>query len=548
MFKNLIPLLGFFLMLSCVENKKLETKTEQKKQPPNIVYIMSDDHGYQAVSAYGSELGKVAPTPNIDRIANNGMRFDNATTTNSLCGPSRAVILTGKFSHINGFRKNGDQFNGDQPTLPKKLKTLGYQTAIFGKWHLGTLPQGYDTWKIIEDQGHYYNPDFILQSGDTVRQEGYATDIITQDALNWLKNDRKDSVPFFIMVEHKAAHRNWMPALRHLNKYDSVQMPIPDTYFTDHKGSEASKHQLMNIYEDMYEGYDLKLTKKLGSPKLAHDPWPTDFERMTKEQRAVWDSAYQPKNDAFHRANLHGKDLDLWKGQRYLRDYMATVASMDEGIGEILDYLEETGLDENTIVVYTSDQGFYLGEKGFFDKRYMYDISFRTPLMVQYSGVIKPGSTTNALVQNLDYAQTFLDYAGGGPDLTEDMQGKSFRTVLEGEDNSEFRDVVYYHYYSFPAFHMVPRHYGVSTHRYKLMHFYDDIDTWEFYDLKEDPKEVNNLIDDASYKEEIAMMHKKLDSVQKVYKVTDKEFEKAPPEQIKKAYENFKRLRGEPME
>ncbi len=548
MLQKLLPFLGLILILGCAENKKQDSNTEQGSQPPNIVYIMADDHGYQAISAYGSELSKLAPTPNIDRIAKNGMRFDNAYVTNSLCGPSRAVILTGKFSHINGFRKNGDTFKGDQPTLPKKLQRLGYQTAIFGKWHLGSLPQGFDTWKIIEDQGHYYNPDFILQNGDTVREQGYATDIITKDALNWLKKNRKDSIPFFIMVEHKAAHRNWMPALRHLNKYDSINLPLPDTYFTDHKGSEASKSQLMTIYKDMYEGYDLKLTKALGSAKLAHSPWPTDFGRMTREQRAIWDSAYQPKNDAFHRAGLHGRDFDLWKGERYLRDYMATVASLDEGVGEILDYLEEAGLDKNTIVVYTSDQGFYLGEKGFFDKRYMYEVSFRTPLLIQYPGDITPGSTSKALVQNLDYAQTFLDYAGGG-NLTDGMQGKSFRPILEGKmDDDDFRDVLYYHYYAFPAFHMVSRHYGIRTRGYKLMHFYDNVDAWEFYDLEKDAKEVHNLIKDPNYKEEITLMHKKLDSVQKAYKVTDKEFEKAPQKQVDQAYKVFKKLRGTPME
>ncbi|WP_047244919.1 sulfatase family protein [Maribacter thermophilus] len=536
------------LIWACVGSMVLSCKTEKasetpEKKRPNIIFIMSDDHASQAISAYGHPIGKVAPTPNIDRLASNGALFRHNFVTNAICGPSRAVILTGKHSHINGFRQNGDHFDGNQPTLPKLLKKAGYQTAIVGKWHLHGYPQGFDHWKIIVDQGNYYNPDFI-ENGDTTRIEGYATDIITHDALDWLQHKRNDTVPFFLMVHHKAPHRNWMPALRHVNKYDSVQFPLPESYFPTFKNQRAAQEQLQTIYDDMYEGHDLKMTKAYGSTELAHNPWTTDFERMTPEQRKQWDAAYLPKNNAFHKANLSGRQLAEWKGQRYLQDYMATIAAVDEGVGSILDYLEESGLDENTLVVYTSDQGFYLGEKGWFDKRFMYEESFGSPLLMQLPGTIAPGTKVDAMVQNLDFAQTFLDFAGLN-DLGKDMQGQSFKGVLDGSmDEADFRDVVYYHYYDYPAFHMVKKHYGIRTKRFKLMHFYDDIDTWELYDLKRDPHELHNVYSDRGYSGIVANMHRKLDSVQKVYKITDKEFEKASPEDIDKAYKQFKRLRG----
>ncbi|RKN79325.1 sulfatase family protein [Ulvibacterium marinum] len=533
------------MALVCLSCKQEMAKKLLENKRPNILFIMSDDHAIQALSAYGHPISQLAPTPNIDRIAKNGALFTQSFVTNSICGPSRAVILTGKHSHINGFRQNGDHFDGNQPTLPKMLKQSGYQTTIVGKWHLHGYPQGFDYWKIIVDQGNYYNPDFI-ENGDTTRIEGYATDIITRDALSWLKDKRNDSLPFFLMVHHKAPHRNWMPALRHTNKYDSIQFPLPETYFPNFQDQQAAREQLQTIYEDMYEGHDLKMTLELDNVELAHNPWKTDFERMSPEQRKAWDETYKEKNNDFHQAGLRGRDLAEWKGQRYIRDYIATIAALDEGVGKLLDYLENNGLDENTLVVYTSDQGFYLGEKGWFDKRFMYEESFGTPLLMQLPGTIAPNQKVKALVQNLDFAQTFLDFAG----VTEtdfEMQGKSFKGLLDGSlEEDDFRDVVYYHYYDYPAFHMVKKHYGIRTKRYKLIHFYDDIDTWEFYDLKKDPKEMYNAINDDVYSKTINRMHKKLDSVQKHYKVTEREFEKAPKEKIKRAYEQFDKLRGKP--
>ena len=548
--KNIVYiLLIIFAFQSCKQEK--EAKEHIVGVKPNILFIMADDHATQAISAYGHPISQLAPTPNIDRIANEGAIFKNNFCTNSICGPSRAVILTGKHSHINGFRMNGDRFDGNQQTFPKLLQQDGYKTAMLGKWHLDGFPKGFDFWKIIEDQGNYYNPNFIslnkkTQQVDTTRIEGYVTDIITNNAIKYLEDVKDNAQPFMLMVQHKAPHRNWMPALRHLNKYDSIKFPVPETYFTNHNGSTVSKEQYQTIYRDMYEGHDLKMTKEKGSFELAHNPWTTDFERMTIEQRQIWDKAYQPKNDAFHDANLNGKDLDKWKLQRYLQDYLATITSLDEGVGKILDYLKKNDLDENTIVVYTTDQGFYLGEKGWFDKRFMYEQSLAMPLLMKFPKMIKPGTEITALTQNLDFAETFLDFAGVL--IPNDMQGKSLKPLVTKQiKDNDFRDAIYYHYYDFPAFHMVKKMNGIRTKRYKLIHIYDDIDEWELYDLEKDPNELNNRIDDVSYGTIEAKLKEKLTALQEQYFVTEKEFERADKKQIKKAYKRFERLRGQPV-
>ncbi|TGV02173.1 sulfatase family protein [Flavivirga rizhaonensis] len=549
--KKLIYIVLIATVCQSCKGEKKEVQIGSAKVRPNIIFIMADDHATQAISAYGHPISQLAPTPNIDRIADEGAIFKNNFCTNSICGPSRAVILTGKHSHVNGFRMNGDRFDGNQQTFPKLLQKAGYKTAMFGKWHLHGLPQGFDYWNILQDQGNYYNPNFIsintqTQKIDTTMVKGYATDIVTEDAIRYLDEIKDAETPFMLMVQHKAPHRNWMPALRHANKYDTVKFPVPETYFTNHEGSTASKEQYQTIYRDMYEGHDLKMTRKKGSLELAHNPWTTDFERMTAEQRAAWDKAYQPKNDAFHSASLSGKDLDLWKLQRYLQDYMATIAAVDEGVGRILDYLKANGLEENTIVVYTTDQGFYLGEKGWFDKRFMYEESLGMPMLMKYPGVIKPGTEITALTQNLDFAETFLDFAS--VDIPRDMQGKSLKPlVTSGIEGDDFREAIYYHYYDFPAFHMVKKMCGVRTKRYKLIHVYDDIDEWELYDLEKDPNETQNLIDNDNYNGIEEKLRKKLKELQWEYQVTEKEFEHASPESIKKAYENFERLRGKPM-
>ena len=440
---------------------------------PNIVYIMSDDHAYQAISAYGSPLSKLAPTPNIDRIAKNGAMFTQSFVGNSLCGPSRATLLTGRQSHAHGFTQNGQRFENNVWVWPRALSQAGYATAMFGKWHINQSPAGigFDDWKVLDDQGEYYNPDIITPKGRSI-VEGYATDLITQYSLDWLKNGRDKSKPFAILIHHKAPHRNFMPALRHVRKYQGVTFPVPGNYFDDYRGRIAAGTQEMNIYRDMYEGHDLKMTVAKGSAQLRYNRWPGAFDRMTHAQQAEWDAAMQADNDRLNDAKLSDRDLALWKYQRYMQQYLGTIAAVDEGVGAVLDYLEESGLDRNTIVVYTSDQGFYLGEHGWFDKRFIYEESMRTPFLIQYPGHIRPGTRIAAPIQNIDYAPTFLDYAGVKGPAT--IQGRSMTPLLTGRTPRDWRKDLYYHYYEFPGFHSVRAHYGVRVERYNLVRFYGD--------------------------------------------------------------------------
>ncbi|MBD0403900.1 sulfatase [Flammeovirga sp. EKP202] len=476
--------------------------SQEKDQRPNIIYIMSDDHALQAISAYGHEISKVAPTPNIDRIAKEGIQFNQSFVTNSLCGPSRATMLTGKYSHKNGFRHNSDTFDASQNTWVKELNNVGYATAIIGKWHLKSTPEGFDHWNILNDQGEYYNPDFI-SGGDTTMVEGYTTDLITDYSLEWLEEQKDKNEPFALLIHHKAPHRNWMPPLRYANEFDNVEFPVPDTYFDDYEGRVAASTQEMNVYRDMQEGHDLKMSVEEGSDEWRKDIWPHLFARLTPEQKEGWHKAYRAKNDKMHQANYSEKDLALWKYQRYLQDYCGTVKAVDENIGRVLDYLDENGLAENTIIVYTSDQGFYLGEHGWFDKRFMYEESFKTPLVMRYPKEIKGGKEAEAFVQNIDYGPTFLDFAG--VEVPEDMQGTSMREITKkGKTPKDWRESVYYHYYEYPGFHKVKRQYGVRTQDYKLIHFYFDNDDYEFYDLKKDPQEMNNVINDPAYAKQIS--------------------------------------------
>ncbi|MBD0400574.1 sulfatase [Flammeovirga sp. EKP202] len=480
----------------------------QKVDRPNIIFIMSDDHALQAVSTYGHEVSKVAPTPNIDRIANEGIKFNQSFVTNSLCGPSRATMLTGKYSHKNGFRANTDKFDSSQQTWISLLHDAGYTTGVIGKWHLKSTPKGFDHWNILNDQGEYYNPDFI-SNGDTTYVEGYTTDLVTDFSLDWIKEQKDTDKPFALLIHHKAPHRNWMPPIRYANEFDNVEFPVPDNYFDDYEGRQAAAEQEMVVYKDAQEGHDLKMSVAVGSDEWRKDIWPHLFDRLTAEQKEAWFKAYRAKNDKMNAAQMTEKEMALWKYQRYLQDYCATVKAVDENVGRVLDYLDEQGLTENTIVVYTSDQGFYLGEHGWFDKRFMYEESFKTPLVMRYPKAIKAGNTAQAMVQNIDYGPTFLDYAGVA--IPEDMQGKSLKAVAEkGKTPKDWRKSVYYHYYEYPGFHMVKRQYGVRTDRYKLIHFYNNIDTYEFYDLKKDPSEMNNLIDAPEYQDEIASLRVEL--------------------------------------
>ncbi|MCF6284209.1 MAG: sulfatase [Candidatus Hydrogenedentes bacterium] len=491
----------------------------QSSKRPNIVWIYSDDHAQAAVSAYGSRLAEVAPTPNIDRIANQGMRFNNSFVTNSICGPCRAVILTGKHSHLNGFRKNGDKFNPQQQTFPKLLQGNGYQTAVFGKWHLGTNPVGFNAWEVLPGQGHYYNPDFITAEGKK-KNHGYVSDIITDKALHWLDEERDTDKPFMLMVQHKAPHREWEPGPDHLTTFDDVEIPEPDNLFDDYENrGSAAKLQDMSIEKTMTMDSDLKVWPKNISDSKAQRKWNRTLGRLNEKQLAAWNAAYEPKNDAFRKSNLSGKDLVRWKYQRYMKDYLRCIRSVDDNVGRVLDYLREKGLDKNTIVFYSSDQSFYLGEHGWFDKRFMYEESLRTPLLAMGPGIVPEGSTSDAMVQNLDMAETFLELTGAR--VPDDMQGASLVPLLKGEKPPTWRDAIYYHYYEGEGkVHNVYVHYGVRTERYKLIYFYT-LDEWEFYDLKTDPTEMRNEIGNADYTAEIKRLRTELGRLRKHYQVPE---------------------------
>lgn len=478
---------------------------------PNIISIMSDDHTANAVGSYGSRINK---TPNIDRIANEGIRFNNCFCTNSICAPSRAVILTGKYSHINGVIDNTEVFNDKQQTFPKLLQKAGYQTAMIGKWHLKSPPTGFDYWNILPDQGDYYNPDFI-EMGKGKKYSGYVTDIITDHCLNWLKN-RDKSKPFCMLSYHKAPHSNWMPGIKYLNKYDNVDIPEPLTFHDDYKTrSEAAKDAIMRIGKEFYMGWHLKLDPKLDDDDTIRGMWMDAYHRMDEKQRKTWDTAYSPKNEEFYQANLKGEELVHWKYERFIKDYLRCVESLDENIGRLLDYLDSSGLSKNTIVVYTSDQGFFLGEHGWWDKRFMYEESLRMPLLIRYPDGIKPGSVNEDIVLNLDFAPTFLDYAG--VNIPADIQGESFHSLMKNNTNLNWRTSMYYHYYEYPGRPYVKKHYGIRTKRYKLIHFYYDIDAWELYDLQEDPHELNNIYDKPEYAGIVKQLKVKLKHLQQKY-------------------------------
>lgn len=506
-----VVLIGITLLFS--NCKKVEQQEVTKGQAPNIVFIMSDDHAYQAISAYGHGLNN---TPNIDRIANEGAIFNKGFVTNSICAPSRAVMLTGKHSHINGKVDNILPFNWDQENFAKALQRSGYQTAMIGKIHLNGLPQGFDYSNVLPGQGQYYNPDFI-ENGVKKKYQGYVTSVTTAIALDWLSTKRDKNKPFLLLYHQKAPHRTWMPEEKYFTLFDDKEFIPPANFFDDYEGRPVAAAHEMGIDKHMDLVYDLKMLDKEGEIKTPYRKWfQGQYDRMDEKQKAVWDAYYDPIIKEFKEAGLKGKELALWKFQRYMQDYLRTIQSVDDGVGQVLDYLEENGLTENTIVVYTSDQGFYLGEHGWFDKRFMYEESFRTPLLMKYPKEIKAGTVVNEMVQNLDFAPTFLDYAG--VEIADDIQGESFRGVLNGEVKAgEWRDAIYYTYYEFPGEHHVKRHYGIRTDRYKLIHFYYDVDVWELYDLEKDPSEMTNSYNDPAYKEVREDMHKRLTELRVKY-------------------------------
>ncbi len=515
-----------FTNMSCQE-------TANEPQRPNILYIMTDDHSFQTISAYGHPISKLAPTPNIDRLAREGMLFRQAFVENSLSTPSRACLMTGLYSHQNGQRQLGKGIDSTKTFFSELLQEAGYQTGVVGKWHMQCEPKGFDYYHVLWDQGNYYNPDFRSKDSNSkyIREEGYATNLITDHSIEFLDN-RDKTKPFCLLVHHKAPHRNWKPDTQYLNLYEDVEFPYPDTFHDNYDTRCSAAHtQDMTIDKTMTLVYDLKVSE-LKDTAPYNKEWNVNaitslLDRMTPEQRQAWEDAYHPKNMEFIDQNLKGEELLKWKFQRYLRDYLRCIKSVDDQVGRLLDYLDENGLTDNTIVVYTSDQGFYMGEHGWFDKRFMYEESFRTPLLMRYPRAIKPGTTTDALVQNIDYAPTFLSLAG--VDKPQEMSGTSLEALFGGIRTADWRTSLYYHYYDYPAIHNVRRHDGVRTERYKLIHFYgkgemgqdEDINCNELYDLQADPTELNNLYGQPGYEEITAELQATLDKYRMDLKVDE---------------------------
>ncbi|MDE2682500.1 MAG: sulfatase [Verrucomicrobiota bacterium] len=489
-------LLSFFILIAICAT---EAATTAK---PNILFIFTDDHALKSLSAYGGPLAKIAPTPHLDRIAKEGMLFEHCLVSNSICAPSRAVVLTGKYSHLNGQLTNKGSFDGSQQTAPKLLRKAGYQTAIVGKWHLKSTPTGFDHFEVLKGQGQYYNP-MLITNGKNINHTGYTTDIITDQALKWLKQ-RDTKKPFFLMCQHKAPHGRWEPALRHLNTFEEIKIPEPPTLFDYYVGrSAAPANHKMGIAED------------IGPSRLMF----RYSSKFTPEQYKIFDGHFRPRNEAFEKLNLQGRDRTRWNYQRYIKNYLRCVKAVDENVGRMLKFLDDSGLTKNTVVIYSSDQGFWLGEHGWFDKRWMYEESLHTPLLVRWPGVTKPGSTNDALVSNLDFAETFLDIAR--TETPKDMQGRSLKPLLSGKTPADWRKTHYYHYYEAGG-HGVPIHYGVTDGRFKLIRFPDEkLNTWEFFDLKTDPMEMKSRYGDSGYIQSITKLKRELERLRRQYKVKE---------------------------
>ncbi len=494
--------LFFVLLISCTVSW-----AQKNNKAPNILIILSDDHAYQAISAYGSKLMQ---TPNIDRIAKEGVIFQNACVTNSLCGPSRASWLTGKYSHVNGLKVNNlsNPFNINQELFSRILKQRDYQTGLIGKWHLQTLPgDAFDYWKIVPDQGQYYNPDFIEMNHDTVQIQGYITDIITELSTQWLDH-RDTSKPFCLFIGEKATHRAWLPDLQDLGAFDDRTFPLPPNFYDDYRDRIAAKNQDMSIAKTMLLDEDLKVHVNYLEKAF--------YSRLNAEQLATFKTYYEKLSKDFDSHHYSGRELTEWKYQRFLKDYLSTARSLDRNIGKILDYLDKNGLSENTVVIYASDQGFYLGEHGWFDKRFMYEESMKTPVIMRYPGVIKAGTSLDEMILNIDFAPTLLEIAGLNVPVS--MQGASFLPLLKTGKAENWRKAAYYHYYEYPEPHRVSPHFGVRTEQYKLIRFYGPNDAWELYDLKKDPGEMKNLYEEKKDTELVASLKKQLSALISQYR------------------------------
>ncbi len=492
------------LFISACQPEQAEPGAKARNERLNIVFIMADDHAYQAISAYDDRL---IETPNIDRLAREGMLFTNACVTNSICAPSRATILTGKHAHLHGKIDNDMVFDTTNITFPQLFQQAGYQTAMYGKLHFGNNPKGVDDFTILPGQGWYINPDFVTPTGDTLI-EGHVTEVITDLTLDWLANKRDQDTPFLLMYLHKAPHRPWWPTPEKFSEFTKRSFPEPETLFDDYSNrGTAAKTAEMNLLDHMMYNHDSKIypeiIEEMGGVKPKVEEYKNGFyqpyDRATDAQKAQYKPTLDAINNFFREnwSSMAEAEKMRWKYQRYMQDYLACVAELDEQVGRVLNYLDANGLTEHTMVVYTSDQGFYLGEHGWFDKRFIYDESFKTPLLVRWPGVVAPSSRSTEMVQNLDFAPTLLESAGIA--IPQDMQGESLLPLLQGDAQSWDREAVYYHYYEYPSVHMVKRHYGIVTQDYKLAHFYYDVDEWELYDRKNDPLELNNVYDDPAY-------------------------------------------------
>lgn len=481
-------------------------QTAPRDERPNVIFILSDDHAAQTIGAYGSIYRDLCPTPNIDRLAAEGAIFRNAFCTNAISGPSRATILTGQYSHKNGFYKNegGLPLDTTAMTFPRILHDNGYTTAIVGKWHLWSTPQGFDYYKyhtLIGEQGVYWDPVWN-ENGKKVPEKGYATTLTARAAINWLENIRDKSKPFCLLYHFKAPHRPWEPDSCYMHLFDNVDMPYPETFDDDYATRELTAGNTAMTIASHLNRQDLKIAPPEGLSEKEIRRWNRYGDKGESEYLSPSDT-------------LRGEALKRWKYQRYVKDYLATTKSVDDQVGNLLQYLKEKGLDRNTIIVYCGDQGFYLGEHGWFDKRFIYEESFRMPFIVRYPEKIKPGTDISNFIANIDFAPTLLDFCG--VEAPEAMQGKSYRKMLTGEDTTALRDAVYYHYYEYPLWHHVQPHYGVRTDRYVMAHFYYDIDVWELFDLEKDPNELNNVYNDPAYADVREALHKRLGELQQEF-------------------------------
>ena len=493
--------LSITLLTACgqakVDTQKQETKeTVTTQQKPNIIYIMADDLTTQAISAYGGIYKDIAPTPNIDRLAKQGMLFNDVLCTNAICGPSRAAILTGNYSNENGYYKNegGGKFDETKWTFPQEFQKNGYQTSLFGKWHLGTEPQGFDVFKYHNSagqQGHYWDPVFN-ENGKDVKEKGYSTNLSTDFAMNWLENGRKQDDPFLMVLQYKAPHRPWQPDTKYEKLWDDIEMPYPSTFNDDYKGRELTAGDT-EMTMDYFSRRDMKLDE------------PEDLKGVEKIKWAFYGAK---PGEIVQPDGMTAEEGKKWRYQNYIKDYLACVKSVDDNIGRVLKYLDDNNLTDNTIIVLTSDQGFYLGDHGFFDKRFIYEESIRMPFIVQYPKMVKAGSVNNDIITNVDFAPTLLDIAG--INTNQKMHGQSFKSILNGQTPADWQTGMYYHYYEFPYWHHVQPHYGIRTQDFTLAHFYYNIDVWELYDLNKDPEQLHNVYADPAYAQTVAKLKKEL--------------------------------------